>query len=183
MKILKNYSNGGIAEGIAEKLEELKKLAIDNNWGKEEMESFMKALQSKEATFDEIKEIIIKHAPDKLNTRPGLEDVKPPKAAAGMLLAPIAKKMLVGQAVKKITGKKGAVIRKKRKAGKKGKLPLGAIIKGIWTTLPPGIKAGVIATGAGIVYSGARKILGRCKRTNTGKKVCPPRKINWDWRN
>ena len=35
MQILKKYSNGGIAEGIAEKLEELKKLANDNNWGKE----------------------------------------------------------------------------------------------------------------------------------------------------
>ena len=75
--------------------------------------------------------------------------------------------------VKSVNYKRGGRVRKK------GKFPLGAIIKGIWTALPPGVKAGIIGTGAGIVYSGVRKILGRCKRTNTGRKVCPPRKIKF----
>ncbi len=61
------------------------------------------------------------------------------------------------------------------KAGKK-KGPAGQFIKGVWKSLPPGVKAAAITTAGGLVYSGVRKLT-NCKVTNTGKKICKPRKI------
>ena len=72
--------------------------------------------------------------------------------------------------------KKGGMVRKGKK-GKKG--PLGAMIKEIWRGLPPGVKAGVIGTGAGLAYSGVRRLFTRCKTTNTGRRRCKPRKIKF----
>ena len=64
-----------------------------------------------------------------------------------------------------------------RKRGQKKKGPVGQIIKGIWQSLPTGIKAGVIGSGAAMLYSGIRKRVKNCTVTNTGRRRCKKRKI------
>ena len=78
----------------------------------------------------------------------------------------------------KLKKRKGVILKKKGGMAKKRKKgPLGAMIKEIWRGLPIGVKAGIIGTGAGVAYSGVRKLFTRCKTTNTGRRRCKPRKI------
>ena len=56
-------------------------------------------------------------------------------------------------------------------------LPLGLI----WAGLPLGIKIAAAATGGGLAYSGIRNLVNRCTVTNTGRKRCKKRKLNWNW--
>ena len=70
--------------------------------------------------------------------------------------------------------KEGGV--KKGGAGEQD-LPLGLI----WAGLPLGIKIAAAATGGGLAYSGIRNLVNRCTVTNTGRKRCKKRKLNWNW--
>jgi hypothetical protein len=74
----------------------------------------------------------------------------------------------------KLKKRKGIILKKKGGMAKKRKKgPLGAMIKEIWRGLPVGVKAGIVGTGAGIVYSKARKIFeggGKCRPGDKRRK-------------